>query len=68
MGISAALHALNIIKLLIPKASQKLIISFLEMIAQRDSGNPKVFIFRIAAHYFNNLIFLKVNFLFSQLF
>ena len=69
MGISAALHALNIIKLLIPKASQKLIISFLEMIAQRDSGNPKVFIFIIAAYYFNVFfIFLNVNFLFPNFF
>jgi hypothetical protein len=42
-GVSGALHALNIIKLHIPKASPNLTISFLEMIAKRDFGNSKVF-------------------------
>jgi hypothetical protein len=60
MGISAALDALNIIKLHIPNTSPKLVISFLEMIANRDSGNPKVVIYLIISIL---LYILKASFL-----
>ncbi|KAI9558251.1 hypothetical protein GHT06_015004 [Daphnia sinensis] len=42
IGITSALHALNIMKIHLPKASLKLTISLLEMIADRFSGDPKV--------------------------
>ncbi|EFX71384.1 hypothetical protein DAPPUDRAFT_308906 [Daphnia pulex] len=52
-GVSGALHALNIIKLHIPKASPKLTISFLEMIANRDIGNSKIL--DLCKHYLHTL-------------
>lgn len=41
--ITSALHALNIMKIHLPKASLKLTTSLLEMIADRFSGDPKIF-------------------------
>ncbi|XP_057379997.1 uncharacterized protein LOC130702341 [Daphnia carinata] len=45
----AAVHALNIMKLHMPKASLGIIISFLELIAERNSGDEKVL--ELCQHY-----------------
>ncbi|KAI9558249.1 hypothetical protein GHT06_015002 [Daphnia sinensis] len=49
IAITPALHALNIMKLHMPKASLGIIISFLELIAERNSGDAKVL--ELCQHY-----------------
>lgn len=55
--ITSALHALNIMKIHLPKASLKLTISLLEMIADRFSGDPKVFPILLLSKKINYLSF-----------
>ncbi|KAK4012124.1 hypothetical protein OUZ56_021221 [Daphnia magna] len=49
IAITPALHALNIMKLHMPKASLGIIISILELVAERNSGDAKVL--ELCQHY-----------------
>lgn len=57
VAITPALHALNIMKLHMPKASLGIIISILELVAERNSGDAKVFSLIISQRKCIDLIF-----------